>query len=46
LVAHCAVESYSVLTRLPAPHRVAPNLVDEFLRAEFPDPYVAARRTP
>ena len=40
LVAHCAVESYSVLTRLPAPHRVAPNLVHEFLRAEFPGPYV------
>jgi predicted nucleic acid-binding protein len=40
IVAHCAVEAFSVLTRLPAPHRVAPNLVRDFLSARFPEPYV------
>ena len=40
LVAHCAVETYSVLTRLPPPHRVAAHLVRDFLGARFPDPYV------
>lgn len=40
LVAHCAVETYSVLTRLPPPHRVAPHLVRDFLAARFPNPYV------
>jgi predicted nucleic acid-binding protein len=36
LVAHCAVEVYSVLTRLPAPHRVPGRLVQEFLDLQFP----------
>ena len=40
LVEHCAVETYSVLTRLPAPHRVAGSVVGDFLRARFPDPYL------
>ncbi|MCA1647930.1 MAG: type II toxin-antitoxin system VapC family toxin [Chloroflexi bacterium] len=40
LVAHCALEAYSVLTRLPPPHRVAAHLVRDFLGARFPDPYV------
>jgi len=40
LVAHCAIEAYSVLTRLPPPHRVAGHLVREFLSARFSDPYV------
>ena len=40
LVAHCAVEAYSVLTRLPPPHRVAGHLVRDFLGARFPDPYL------
>jgi predicted nucleic acid-binding protein len=40
LVAHCAVEAFSVLTRLPGPHRVAPDLVRDFLSARFPEPYV------
>lgn len=31
LVAHAAVETYSVLTRLPPPHRVAPAVVHAFL---------------
>lgn len=42
LVAHCALEGYSVLTRLPAPHRAPPTTVVEFLADRFPDPYLAA----
>ena len=37
LVEHCALESYSVLTRLPSPHRSPGNLVRDFLAARFPD---------
>jgi predicted nucleic acid-binding protein len=40
LVAHCALEAFSVLTRLPPPHRVAAHLVRDFLAARFPEPYV------
>jgi len=40
LVAHCALEAFSVLTRLPPPHRVAAQLVRDFLAARFPDAYV------
>src|SRR5260221_9057658 len=36
LVAHCGLEAYSVLTRLPSPFRVAPDVVAAFLRARFP----------
>jgi predicted nucleic acid-binding protein len=36
-VAHCALEAYSVLTRLPLPHRVPSELVVEFLEDRFPD---------
>jgi predicted nucleic acid-binding protein len=35
LVAQCALETYSVLTRLPAPHRVGPHVVAAFLRMRF-----------
>jgi predicted nucleic acid-binding protein len=45
LVEHCAVETYSVLTRLPAPHRVAGSVVRDFLRARFPDPYLRMSET-
>jgi predicted nucleic acid-binding protein len=38
LVEHCALESYSVLTRLPAPHRAAGAVVRDFLRARFARP--------
>jgi predicted nucleic acid-binding protein len=38
LVEHCALETYSVLTRLPAPHRARGEVVREFLRARFPRP--------
>lgn len=41
LVAHCALEAYSVLTRLPAPWRVPAPLVTAFLEDRFPsDPLV------
>ena len=36
LIAHCAVETYSVLTRLPVPHRAPPDLVATFLASRFP----------
>ena len=38
LPAHVAIESYSVLTRLPPPHRAAVDVVGAFLRARFSDP--------
>jgi predicted nucleic acid-binding protein len=31
LIAHTAVETYSVLTRLPPPHRVAPEVAHAYL---------------
>jgi predicted nucleic acid-binding protein len=40
LVAHCALETYSVLTRLPPPHRAARELVQEFLATQFTEPYL------
>jgi predicted nucleic acid-binding protein len=39
LVAHCALESYSVLTRLPPPHRASGTVVREYLEARFPKPF-------
>ena len=38
LIEHCALESYSVLTRLPAPHRSPGSVVREFLETRFPQP--------
>lgn len=40
LIEHCALETYSVLTRLPPPHRTTGALVREFLEARFPDPFL------
>ena len=40
LIEHCALESYSVLTRLPSPHRAPGNLVRDFLATRFPEPYL------
>jgi predicted nucleic acid-binding protein len=37
LVAHCALEAYSVLTRLPAPYRAPGELVVTFLDDRFPE---------
>ena len=36
LPAHVAIETYSVLTRLPPPHRAPPDLVAAFLEGRFP----------
>jgi predicted nucleic acid-binding protein len=38
LIEHCALETYSVLTRLPPPHRSPAAVVREFIAARFPDP--------
>ncbi len=35
--AHCMVEAYSVLTRLPPPHRVPATTAAEVLQRRFPD---------
>ena len=40
LVEHCALETYSVLTRLPAPHRASGEVVREFLTARFSQPFL------
>jgi predicted nucleic acid-binding protein len=40
LVAHAAVESYSVLTRLPPPHRAHPSIVHAFLTERFTEPFL------
>lgn len=40
LIEHCALETYSVLTRLPAPHRCAGAVVRDFLAARFPEPFL------
>jgi predicted nucleic acid-binding protein len=38
LIDHCALETYSVLTRLPPPHRTSGAVVRDFLEARFPGP--------
>jgi predicted nucleic acid-binding protein len=40
LVEHCALETYSVLTRLPPPHRVSGDVVRDFLSARFAGPWL------
>ena len=40
LIEHCALETYSVLTRLPPPHRTAGAVVRDFLEARFPEPFL------
>ena len=40
LIEHCALETYSVLTRLPSPHRSPGNLIRDFLAVRFPDSYL------
>lgn len=37
---HCALETYSVLTRLPAPHRAPGGVVRDFIAARFPEPFL------
>jgi predicted nucleic acid-binding protein len=41
LVAHAAIESYSVLTRLPPPHRASPDIVHAFITERFTEPFLA-----
>lgn len=38
LIAHVAIETYSVLTRLPPPHRASPSSVADFLTQAFAAP--------
>ncbi len=40
LVEHFALETYSVLTRLPPPHRVSGEVVRVFLAARFSEPWL------
>ena len=40
LIAQCALETYSVLTRLPTPHRASGPLVQRFLEAQFRVPLI------
>ena len=40
LIAQCAVETYSVLTRLPPPHRAPADVVMQFLAERFPETYL------
>jgi predicted nucleic acid-binding protein len=40
MIDHCALETYSVLTRLPPPHRCAAAVVRDFLKARFVEPYL------
>lgn len=35
VVAHCLLETYSVLTRLPAPHRMTSDTASEYLQLAF-----------
>jgi predicted nucleic acid-binding protein len=37
---HCALETYCVLTRLPAPHRAPGDVVRDFIAGRFPDPFL------
>ncbi len=40
LIEHCALETYSVLTRLPAPHRSPGDVARDFIRARFAQPFL------
>jgi len=40
LIEHCALETYSVLTRLPPPHRSPGPVVREFMHSRFPEPFL------
>lgn len=45
LVAHAAVEAYSVLTRLPPPHRAHPSIVHAFMSERFSEPFLVLSET-
>jgi predicted nucleic acid-binding protein len=40
LIEHCALETYSVLTRLPSPHRCSADVARDFIRSRFPQPFL------
>jgi predicted nucleic acid-binding protein len=40
LIEHCALETYSVLTRLPPPHRTPAAVVRDFVAARFTKPFL------
>jgi predicted nucleic acid-binding protein len=40
VVDHCTLEAFSVLTRLPPPHRAPAGVVRDFLRARFTKPFL------
>ena len=40
LIEHCALEAYSVLTRLPPPHRAPADIAQAFLAARFGSPFL------
>jgi predicted nucleic acid-binding protein len=45
LIAHAAVESYSVLTRLSPPHRASPDIVHAFITERFTKPFLTLSET-
>ena len=45
LIAHAAIESYSVLTRLPPPHRAHPSIVHAFITERFTEPFLTLPET-
>lgn len=45
LIVHAAVETYSVLTRLPPPHRAQPSIVHTFITDRFTDPFLTLSET-
>jgi predicted nucleic acid-binding protein len=45
LIAHAAVESYSVLTRLPSPHRAHPSIAHAFITERFTEPFLTLSPT-
>ena len=45
LIAHAAIESYSVLTRLPPPHRAHPSIVHAFIAERFTEPFLTLPET-
>jgi predicted nucleic acid-binding protein len=45
LIAYAAIESYSVLTRLPPPHRAQPPIVHAFISERFAEPFLTLPET-
>jgi predicted nucleic acid-binding protein len=45
LIEHAALETYSVLTRLPPPHRGSPAVVRDFIETRFADRFAQMKGT-